>query len=100
MNKVLECVNITQAFHTVEMPYRQQEESLEMKPAWKNQMHRRKRSLWKRTILSDISRLEKDLSTIDAWFTWRRKKDKTKQELIDLKYGLRRKGFTLVMEEL
>ena len=55
----------------------------------------------KRRILTDISRLRKDLSRIEAWFAGRWKKDKKKEkDWLDQKYGLRRKGFTLVMEEL
>ena len=54
----------------------------------------------KRRILTDISRLRKDLSRIEAWFAGRWKKDKKKKDWIDRKYGIRRKGFTLVMEEL
>ena len=54
-----------------------------------------------RRILRDIWRLRKDLSRIEAWFAGRRKKDKNKEKnLLDQKYGLRSKGFTLVMEEL
>ena len=51
--------------------------------------------------MRDISRFRKDLSRIEAWFAGRWKKDKNKEkDLLDQKYGLRRKGFTLVMEEL
>ena len=40
-------------------------------------------------------------SRIEAWFVGRWKKDKKKEkDWLDQKYGLRRKGFTLVMEEL
>ena len=35
----------------------------------------------KRRILTDISRLRKDLSRIEAWFAGRRKKDKKKKRL-------------------
>ena len=67
----------------------------------KSNAKKEKESFWKRRILTDISRLRKDLSRIVAWFAGRWKKDKKKQkELLDQKYGLRRKGFTLVMEEL
>ena len=56
---------------------------------------------WKKRILRDISKLRKDLSRIEAWFSGKWKKDKSKaKDLLDQKYGLRRKGFTLVMEEL
>ena len=56
---------------------------------------------WKRRILRDISKLRKNLSRIEAWFSGRWEKDENKVKyLLDQKYGLRRKGFTLVMEEL
>ena len=55
---------------------------------------------WKRRIVKDISRLRRNLSRIEAWFKGRWKKDKKKEkDWLDQKYGLRRKGFTLVMEE-
>ena len=59
---------------------------------------KKKKPLWKRRILRDISRLRKDLSRIEAWFG---EKDKNKsKDWPDQNYGLRRKGFTFVMEEL
>ena len=52
-------------------------------------------------ILRYISRLGKDLSRIEVWFAGIWKKDKNEEKnLLDQKYGLRRKEFTLVMEEL
>ena len=40
-----------------------------------------------------------DVIKIEACFAGRRKKDKTKEkELLDQKYELRRKGFTLVLD--
>ena len=55
----------------------------------------------KRRTLRDISRLRKDLSRVEAWFVGRWEKNKTKEKkFLNQKYGLRRKGFTLVMEEL
>ena len=66
-------------------------------------MQRRKRnhSGKEGSILRDISRLRKDLSRIEAWFAGRWKKEKNKEkDLLDRKYGLRRKWFILVMEEL
>ena len=43
----------------------------------------------------------KEIGRIEACFAERWKKDKKKEEdWLDQKYGLRRKGFTLVMEEL
>ena len=51
--------------------------------------------------MRDISRLRKYLSRIEQWLAGRWKKDKKKEkDWLDQKYGLRRKGFTLVMEEL
>ena len=67
----------------------------------KSNAKKEKEPFWERRILTDISRLRKDLSRIEAWFAGRWKKDKKKQkDLLDQKYGLRRKGFRLVMEEL
>ena len=66
----------------------------------KSNAKKKKEPFWKRRILRDINRLRKDLSRIEAWFTERWKKDKNKEkDLIDQKYGLRGKGFILVMEE-
>ena len=67
----------------------------------KSSAKKKKEPFWKRRILTDICRLRKDLRRIEAWFAGRCKKDKYKEKnLLDKKYGLRRKGFTLVMEEL
>ena len=66
----------------------------------KSNAKKKKGPFWKRRILRDINRLRKDLSRVEAWFTVRWKKDKNKEkDLIDQKYGLRGKGFILVMEE-
>ena len=66
----------------------------------KSNAKKKNEPFWKRRILRDINRLRKDLSRVEAWFTVRWKKDKNKEkDLIDQKYGLRGKGFILVMEE-
>ena len=66
----------------------------------KSNANKKKEPIWKR-ILRDISRLRKDLSRIEASFTGRWKKNNNKRkDWLDQKYGLRRKGFTLVMEKL
>ena len=60
---------------------------------------KKKEPFWKRRILRDISRLTEERSRIEAWFARRWKKDKEKEkDWIDQKYGLGRKGFTLVMD--
>ena len=67
----------------------------------KSNAKKKKELLWKRKILTVISRLRKDLSRIKAWFAGRWKKDKKKEkDWLDQRYGLRRKGFTMIMEEL
>ena len=67
----------------------------------KSNAKKKKEPFWKRRILRDIDRLRKDLSRVQAWFAARWKKDKNKEkDLLDQKHGLRKKGFTLVMEEL
>ena len=67
----------------------------------KSNAKKKKEPFWKRRILTDISRLRKDLRRIEAWLPGIWKKDKKKEkDWLDQKYGLRRKGFTLVMEEL
>ena len=66
----------------------------------KSNANKKKEPIWKR-ILRDISRLRKYLSRIEASFTGRWKKNNNKRkDWLDQKYGLRRKGFTLVMEKL
>ena len=61
----------------------------------------KKEPFWKRRILTDISRLRKNLSKTEAWFAGRWKKDKKKEkDWLDQKNGLRGKGFTLVIEKL
>ena len=64
----------------------------------KSNAKKKKEPFWKRMILSDTSRLRKDLSTIEALFAEIWKKENTKRW--DQKHGLRRKGFILGMEEL
>ena len=100
MNKVLEHVKIigfTHCRNVIQAAMRIVEEVGKKKSNAK----KKKESFWKRRILRDISRLRKDLSRIEAWFAGRSKNDKNKEkDLLDQKYGLRRKGFTLVMEEL
>ena len=67
----------------------------------KSNAKKKKELFWKRKILTDNSRLRKDLSRIEAWFGARWKKDKKKEkDWLDQKYGLRRKGFSLVVKEL
>ena len=73
-------------------------EDVDMK---KSNAKKKKEFFWKRRILRDISRLRKGLSRIEAQFAERWKKDKKKEkDWLDQNYGLRRKGFTLVVEEL
>ena len=101
MNKVLEHVKITGFTHcrnVIQAAMKIVGEEVGMK---KSNAKKKKEPFWKRRILTDISWLRKDLSRIEAWFAGRWKKDKKKEkDWLDQKYGLRRKGFTLVMEEL
>ena len=101
MNKVLEHVKITRFTHcrnVIQAAMRIVGEEVGMK---KSNAKKKKEPFWERRILRDISRLRKDLSRIEAWFAGRWKNDKNKEkDLLDQKYGLRRKGFSLVMEEL
>ena len=101
MNKVLEHVKITDFTHcrnVIQAAMKIVGEEVGMK---KSNAKKKKEPFWKRRILTDISRLRKDLSRIEAWFAGRWKKDKKKEkDWLDQKYGLRRKGFTLIMEEL
>ena len=101
MNKVLEYVKITGFTHcrnVIQAAMRIVGEEVAMK---KSNTKKKKEPFWKRSILRDISRLRMDLSRIEAWFAGRWKNDKNKEkDLLDQKYGLRRKGVTLVMEEL
>ena len=101
INKVLEHVKITGFTHcrnVIQAAMKIVGEQVGMK---KSNAKKKKEPFWKRRILTDISRLRKDLSRIEAWFAGRWKKDKKKEkDWLDQKYGLRRKGFTLVMEEL
>ena len=46
----------------------------------KSNAKKKKELLWKRKILTVISRLRKDLSRIKAWFAGRCKKDKKKKK--------------------
>ena len=103
MNKVLEHVKITSFTHwrnVIQAAMKKEGEEVDMK---KSNAKKKKEPFRKRRILiqkTDISRLRKDLSRIEAWFAERWKKDKKKKDWLDQKYGLRRKGFTLAMEEL
>ena len=101
MNKMLEHIKITGFTHcrnVMQAAVKIVGEEVGMK---KSNATKKKEPCWKRRILTDINRLRKDLSRIEAWFAGRWKKDKQKEkELLHQKYGLRRKGFTLVMEEL
>ena len=101
MKKLLEHVKITGFTHcrnVIQAAMKIVGEEVGMK---KSNAKKKKEPFWKRRILTDISRLRKDLSRIEAWFAGRWKKDKKKEkDWLDQKYGLRRKGFTLVMEEL
>ena len=101
MNKVLEHVKITGFTHcrnVIQAAMSIVGEEVSMK---KSNAKKKKEPFWKRRIQRDISRLKKDLSRIEAWFAGRWKNDKNKEkDLLDQKYGLRRKGFTLAMEEL
>ena len=101
MNKVLEHVKITGFTHcrnVIQAAMKIVGEEVGMK---KSNAKKKKEPFWKRRILTDISRLRKDLSRIEAWFAGRWKKDKKKEkDWLDQNYGLRRKGFTLLVEEL
>ena len=101
MNKVLEHVKLTDFTHcrnVIQAAMKIVGEEVGMK---KSNAKKKKEPFWKRSILTDISRLRKDLSRIEAWFAGRWKKYKKKEkDWLDQKYGLRRKGFTLVMKEL
>ena len=101
MNKVLEHVKIPGFKHcrnVIRAAMGVLGEEVGMK---KSNAKKKKEPFWKRRILKDISRLRKGLSRIEAWFSGKWKKYKNKEkDLLDQKYGLRRKGFTLVMEEL
>ena len=101
MNKVLGLVSTTDFTHcrnVIQAAMRIVGEEVGMKKA---KAKKKKEPFCKRMILRDISRLRKDLSRIEAWFPGRWKKDEKKEkDWLDQKYGLRIKGFTLVMEEL
>ena len=101
MNKVLEHVKITGFTHcrnVIQAAMKIVGEEVGMK---KSNAKKKKEPFWKRRILTDISRLRKVQRRIEAWFAGRWKNDKNKEkDWLDQKYGLRRKGFTLVMEEL
>ena len=62
---------------------------------------RNKNQSERKRILKNTNRLRKELSRIKSWFAGRWKKDNRKEkDLLDQKYRLRRKGFTLLMEDL
>ena len=102
MNKVLEHAKITGFRHCKYIiPAAMRIVVGEAAGMKKSNAKKKKEPIWKRRILRDISRLRKDLNRIEAWFAGRCKKDKNKEkDLLEQKYGLRRNGFTLVMEEL
>ena len=101
INKVLEHVKTTGFTHCRNFVQAAMEilgEEVGMK---KSNAKKKKTPFWKRRILTDISRSRKNLRLIEAWFAGRWKMDKEKEkDWLDQNYGLRRKGFTLVMEEL
>ena len=86
------CRNVIQAAIEIE------EEEVSMT---KSNAKKKKELFWKKRILTDISKLRKDLSRIEAWFAggWKKNQKKEKDRL-EQKYGLKFKKFTLVMEEL
>ena len=100
-DKVLELVSITGFTHRrniIQAAMRIVGEEGGMKKA---KTKKKKEPFCKRMILRDISSLRKDLSRIEAWFAGRWKKDEKKEkDWLDQKYGLRIKGFTLIMKEL
>ena len=80
MNKVLEHVKITGFRHcrnVIQAAMKKVEEEVGMK---KSNAKKKKEPFWKRRILTDISRLRKDLSRIEAWFagSWKINKKKKK----------------------
>ena len=101
MNKVLEHVKITGFTHcrnVIQAAMKIVGEEIGMK---KSNAKKKKEPFWKRRILTDISRLRKDLRKTEAWFAGRWKKDKKKEkDWLNQKNGLRGKGFTLVIEKL
>ena len=86
------CRNVIQAAIEIE------EEEVSMT---KSNAKKKKELFQKKRILTDISKLRKDLSRIEAWFAggWKKNKKKEK-DWLKQKYGLKFKKFTLVMEEL
>ena len=88
MNKVLEHVSITGFTHdrnVIQAAMKIVGEEVGMK---KSNAKKKKETFWKRRILTDISRLRKDLSRIEAWFAGRCKKGKRKEkDWLDQKYG-------------
>ena len=93
MNKVLEHVKITSFAHcrnVIQAAMKILGEEFGMK---KSNAKKKKEPFWNRRTLTDISKLRKDLSKIEAWFAGRWEKEKKKEkDWLDLKYGLRRKG--------
>ena len=79
MNKVLEHVKITGFTHCRNVKQAAMKivgEEVGMK---KSNAKKEKETIWKRRILTDISRLRKNLSRRDAWFAGRWKKDGKKR---------------------
>ena len=80
MNKVLEHVKIagyTHCRNAIQEAMKIVGEEIGLK---KSNAKKKKEPFWKRKILTDISRLRKDLSRIEAWFAGRWKKDKKKEK--------------------
>ena len=96
MLKRVETTGLTHCITAIQAAMKIVGEEVGMK---KPNTEKKKEPFWKRRILGDISRLTEERSRIEAWFARRWKKDKEKEkDWIDQKYGLERKGFTLVMD--
>ena len=84
-NKVLEYAKITGITHcrnVMQASMKIVGEEVGMK---KSNAKKKKEPFWKRRILTDISRLRKDLSRIEAWFAGSWKINKKKKRLARLK---------------
>ena len=101
MNQLLEHVKITDFTHCTNIKQAAMRIVGEKVAMKKSNAKKKKEPFWKRKFLRDISRLRKYLSRLETWFAGRWKKNKKKENvLVHQEYGLRRKGFTLVMEVL
>ena len=97
MNKVLEHIKITGFTHCSNV-IRAAKKIVGEVGMKKPNAKKKKESFWKRKMLTNISRLRKDLSRVEAWFVGKWKKGKKKEKnWLDRKHGLRRKWFTLVI---